>query len=611
MSRGKGGKARDWSLLALAVIVLLGITLRALYLAEFAKGPEYTCPLVDADFHNYWARCLASGNWAPPEHEPDPKINEVPFFRPPGYPYFLAAVYKVAGSGYFWPRIVQLFIGMLNVLLAFFLARRYFGRVIGVVLAALMAVYWTFIYFETDFLEPVISVALTLGLVHVLLAWTRKLKLWMIFGAGLLLGLHALVRPNALVLFPVIGAWSLWIHARRGGLRRSWLSLVGLALGTALAVIPATVRNYVVAQDFVLISSNGGINLYIGNNDRADGLVRGTIPGIGTLDTSYDHLTIVAGVEKLLGRNLKHSEVSDYLANRAVQWMKRHPAKVLGLMWRKTLLFWGPVEPADNKVVEGDYAQSTVLRWIPINFAAAFALGLLGVVFFFRGALSRRKHKKDLSQSERARFEMAVLVVFLVLAWYASHLPFAVTCRYRVPVIPFLFLFGAIYIDGLVQFVRRREYQKTAFWGIALIPVLILTNINFAGYEPSMARWHYQQGIAYTRIGEMDKAVGFYRTAIELNPRYAAVYNDLGAALASQGKIAESIPYFRLAVQGRPNSAVAHLNLALALEQVGDYDQAYAHYTRVLQLDPQLQDARAGLERVRRVLDQQRTPQSR
>ena len=134
---------------------------------------------------------------------------------------------------------------------------------VALILAAFMATYWIFIYFEAEFLEPVVSIFLILSLVYVLMTWTQKTPYWQVFGAGLLLGISALVRPNALLLLPVIGLWGWWILVRRGEKRRIPLTLVGLAVGTALTVLPATIRNYVVDRDFVLISSNGGINLFM------------------------------------------------------------------------------------------------------------------------------------------------------------------------------------------------------------------------------------------------------------------------------------------------------------------------------------------------------------
>ncbi len=356
-------------------------------------------------------------------------------------------------------------------------------------------------------------------------------------------------------------------------------------------------------RDFVLISSNGGINLFIGNNERADGLVRGTMPGIGTLDTSFDHLSIVANIERKVGHRMKHSEVSDYLAGQALSWMREHPERVLGLMWKKTLLYWGPTEPADNKVIAGDRAASSVLRRIPLTFFVVFGLFLAGALLLLGQHRGRVPTAKNSAARAREQWETSVLILYLILVWYASHLPFAVTARYRVPTIPLLFLFGAYFLESEWRMLREKDWRKSATWGLVLAGAMVLTSVDFVpSDEPSMARWHYQRGIAHTRAGQIENSISEYRDALALNPGYSAVHNDLAAVLASRGRIAESIPHFRKALEARPNDASSHFNLALALELVGAIEESRLHYRRAVELRPGDREATAGMRRTNQLL---------
>ncbi len=100
------GKLAPWC--ALGVVLVAGMVLRGVYLSELAENPEFVAPGVDAGFHDYWARALVTGDWTPPPGEADPEIRTRPYLRPPGYPYFLALVYSVAGLEYWAPRAVQM-----------------------------------------------------------------------------------------------------------------------------------------------------------------------------------------------------------------------------------------------------------------------------------------------------------------------------------------------------------------------------------------------------------------------------------------------------------------------------------------------------------------------
>jgi len=185
-------------LVTLLCILIVGLLLRGVYLAEIVKKPDFASPEIDARFHDYWARGLVWGDWSPPTNLTDPEISTSPYIRPPGYPYFLALIYVLTGPNYMAPRIVQMGLGLVNCVLAFILGRSLFGRWSGVTFAALMSIYWIFIYFEGELLAPVLLIFLSLCLMLALSAWRAKFTYLRTIGAGLIFGLAAVVRPNIL-----------------------------------------------------------------------------------------------------------------------------------------------------------------------------------------------------------------------------------------------------------------------------------------------------------------------------------------------------------------------------------------------------------------------------
>ncbi|MBU0717720.1 MAG: glycosyltransferase family 39 protein, partial [Planctomycetes bacterium] len=155
-------------------VVLVGVVLRGCYLAEISQAPDFTSPGMDAAYHDHWARGLAFGDWSLPPEYPDPQIRTTPYFRPPGYPHFLALVYALAGPSYVGPRIVQMLMGLASSVLAYVLARRLFGVSVGLLTALFMSLYWAFIYFEGELLAPGLLVLLTLLLLNVVVRWSDE-----------------------------------------------------------------------------------------------------------------------------------------------------------------------------------------------------------------------------------------------------------------------------------------------------------------------------------------------------------------------------------------------------------------------------------------------------
>jgi hypothetical protein len=86
-------------------------------------GSAFLAPAPDAAYHEYWAR-LGNRGLDATAYVPDPHIQSTPFFRLPGYPYFLAGVYRVFGVSPWTPRIAQMCLGLASCLTAFLLGRQ-------------------------------------------------------------------------------------------------------------------------------------------------------------------------------------------------------------------------------------------------------------------------------------------------------------------------------------------------------------------------------------------------------------------------------------------------------------------------------------------------------
>src|SRR5205085_8700814 len=91
------------------------------------------------------------------------------------------------------------------------------------------------------------------------------------FLTGLAFGVAMLNRPNMLVAAMAIAVVLLAIRR----VKIAALILAGVLAGLA----PVTIRNAVVAHQFALVSSHGGINFYIGNGEGATGYFH-AVPGM-------------------------------------------------------------------------------------------------------------------------------------------------------------------------------------------------------------------------------------------------------------------------------------------------------------------------------------------
>ncbi len=569
----------------LGLVLAVGFVLRLTYLLEVRQAPDYDMPQFESQYHDYWARALATGDWTPPAGVTDPEIPNRPYFRPPGYSWFLAAIYGAFGTGYGMPRVIQMSFGLLACVLLFALGSRWDGAATGLAAAALAAVYWLFIFFEAEFMEVTLLIVLFLVALWTLARSAGPWTWCQALGAGLALGCAILVRPNAAVLLPVFMLWAVWAARRRGASRRSAFIPALVLVASALTItLPATVRNFLVVGDRVWITSNAGINLFVGSHPDGDGFTPGVaelgeITGLEGWD-SFDHPKIAAAVERLEGRPMKDSAVSRFFVRRAITNATADPWRLVTLTARKLALFWGPAEVSNNKVLLYERRSSPSLSFGP-SFATVLALAAAGLATYLYQA--RRDPR---GPCEDRRWEITVLLVLFVAAYSASFLPFFVAARFRAPVVPALMLFAGLFLSRFWRAFQERRWVLVAAAVLLFVVSRAVAGVQWVPYEDRPALWHWRKGLLYETRGDLGRAIDEYRDSLVADPGYGDARLALAAALAATGQGRAAMDEYREALSRDPASITALNNLAMLHAGSGDISAAIRYWEAALAIDP-------------------------
>jgi len=501
--------------------------------------------------------------------------------------------------------------GTLSCGLVFLLGRRYFGRVVGTAAGLVAATYWYFLYFEGELL--IVSLIILLDLIFLWLfvrAYESK-SLPGYMASGFVLGISALARPNILLFGIVACVWVLGTEIRqwRGALLRT--SLFGALC--LVPILPITVRNAVEGDDFVLISSQGGVNFYIGNNPESDGttaIVPGTRPG--WWDGYYDAIAIANQSE---GRELKPSEVSQFFFGESLEYITQNPKSWLSLMWKKMGFLWKSAELTNNKPIKffaEKYAPIT--RGLPIGFGLVGPLALLGLALC-------------LGQARRTFPLWGFAVVYSVSIWL-----FFVCTRFKMPMMPVLIILACASVQWLIVAWRNRRYVPATLGALALVPLFLWINAvpkshfdpSFAGFEIlgdlesnrgnlAEAALYYGEairkldegtgikppygvvlrgklGTAHLRGGDIDRAEEVFLSARGMQFRHPAelarVLIGLGHVYDVRGDTQKAIGYYRATLERTPANAAAHCGLGNLLATKGEYEDALKHLEMALRTPP-------------------------
>jgi 4-amino-4-deoxy-L-arabinose transferase-like glycosyltransferase len=284
------------------------------------------------------------------------------FGRAPMYPLFLAPIVAFDASlrdGRMPSdvpdavKVVQSLVGAIGIWLLGAIAWRVGGPRMGVVAAAIAAVYpplvWICAYALSEALFATLALACVWWLMPLLDAqrtstspaspppseqrgemgpggeWGR------LFIGGLLIGLAVLTRPAMLFFLPFVLLLT-W-QRRRGRVALT----AALLAGVFAVVLPWTARNAAVYGRFVLVASEGGVTFWTGNHREA--------LGEGDL-AANPHLKRLNQEFRARHRGLTEEELEPIYYREALNFIAEAPLRWLGLVAKKLFYTWVPIGPS-------------------------------------------------------------------------------------------------------------------------------------------------------------------------------------------------------------------------------------------------------------------------
>lgn len=553
---------------ALGAILAVAFVLRVIYILGQRGDLLFDYPVVDEETYVAMGRRLAHGQVA----------DTRAWYHPPGLVYALGAMFRLFGPGLLVPRVVQALVSTASCALAFVLARRLFTDAIALAAAAVCAVHGVLVFETYELLPPTWMLAADLVAIWAIQRAREDRTPLLAGSAGVALGVAAVFGPTILP-FGLVAAWLL----------RKPVLVAAFVAGVAVPIAPVALGNWHRAHEVVLVSTNGGVNLYIGNNERYE-----------------ETLAIRPGPHwDVLERRPEASFTREVVA-----FWGAHPARALGLYLRKVYLYLdGPEIPRDTDLytMRGDSALLGALvtrgpPWLPDGLLVPLALVGAGVWWPERRKLA-------------VPYAFAIAQVLVVAAFF-------VTSRYRVPAIPVLAMFACAGVARIAAASRaRRAVAAGAFAVLALLlnvptresSVSYAAELDFyrgmelktylhdvagaARYlqrateeDPRDARFWFELGNAFAATRRPDKAVEAWSKAAELDPWDGRARRRAAVVLGQRGDRAGAIALYRADVDAglrdAPYYAPDHMSLALLYAQEHEYDRALDEIALARRADP-------------------------
>lgn len=534
-------------------IFLLALILRLGYLFFLRQNYFFfDHPAADAAYYLEWARRIADGDW----------LGSKTFYGLPLYPYFLAVLDRLMLGHTMGVRVLQIFLGSFNCVLAVWIGRKVFSEKIARLAGILTAANFILIYYD-GLLMPVtllifVSQVIILAFLHQDQLRGRE---WFIL--GLICGLGILGDGKILIFLGMtflISRDSPYLSGKVGTVPT--FPIFMLILGVTLVLGLTGLRNKIVGGSWVWVSAQSGLSFYAGNNPKADGTYQNPDFIRPTHQGQDEDQKIMA--ESLSGRRLSDAEVSRFWLGQGLKFIREQPLEYFKLLGQKFALFFTETERAFDLDLILQRQWKRRLDWNP--YVLILPLALLGM----------RK--------------IGTVPTYL-LSQLIFTLIFFLTNRHRATILPFLIIYESAAVFWILEKIRHKKFLPLgaavvfllAFWAIFPPQSLPAKEVEFLKFSKA--------GPVYEQKGDFARAEAAYHKALAIHPEDTNSLYNLGNTYALQDKFAQAKEAYQKVLALNPMQIDALFNLAFCHEQTGDIAQARELYRQVLELNPQSADA--------------------
>jgi len=589
--RKKERQPRDIPYKPIILIFIITFLVRLLFIFTMKHNAysiitRYT---VDSIYYHEWALQIAQGNW----------IGNAVFFLGPFYAYFLGIIYAIFGNNIMGVQIIQTILSSFGAVFLYLITRKIANHRNGVIASVIYIFSGILIFYTGTLLYVEVNIFFSLWLIYLLLKLTDYFSAKLLMLTGIVFGLLVMIRPE-FILFLIILIPYFIIKVKL----KPILQYILFAIFALITISIIPIRNYFVGKDFVPFTAHSGVNFYYGNNRQTDGTWRPVYPLQQTPDISIAQLQYSS--QRIDGKLVKPSEASNYWLKKGIEFIQDNTTRYAKLLSRKFLLFINGYEIPNNYYFYQTKDDSIVLKISFISFALILPCAILGII------LSAKNWKNY------------YLIYSFIFIYLVSSLIFYVLSRLRAPVIPFLIIFAAFFMNNIYERLKNGKLGQVILLIVFGGLLLGLGQFNLVNKKEFNAQGYIQKGNIYQSIRKFPLAANSYNKALSVeaenivarhsllqtyislnrpseaaeqlqailsiaqaNPKYE-VYAHLAQARFSiaQRNFTQAAAEFEKAVILNPYDAETHYLLGAVYITLGRYSQAMKEIQKTLELDP-------------------------
>ena len=521
-----------YGLLCLVGVLLLAFLVRAIAMADLSGSVYFDYILLDERVYHEWAKKIAAGTF----------VSKSIYEFAPLFAYVMAFLYKIFTPDIIYIRYLNIVLGVVLCWLVYLIGMALAGRKIALLSSLVACFYEPCIIYSIVPMKETLCACLFAVIIYFLLIISddqsnkrngtirnsnllRGNYVIKLVSLGLAAGFLINIRPNAVVMLPVIFFLMLWYAFRdRLSLRKTSLMLFLYVIGIIIALSPFLIRNYQVAGKIALSTSQGGFNLYLGNNLKNPDPYYRPVP-FASSSPFEQGIQFTIEASRRSGTKLTSDEASTYWTKQVIKEATDKPDAFVWKLWQKTLVLVNRFEACDhyNTAFMSNFIKS--FRFPFLGFWLIFPFGLTGMII---GSYSNRN----------------IRMVSVVLAAYALTLVvFFTNARYRFPMLTILIPSAVLGVKCVIMAVREKNKKKAGIYIALVLVFLIVENIPVRATDDTTA-YYNTHAIIMNRRGSQNEAMYYWNISSKMNRPFSSFANiSLAGIYFQKGDMSRGYEY--------------------------------------------------------------------
>ncbi|MBL7662431.1 glycosyltransferase family 39 protein [bacterium] len=485
------------------ILLCLCLCIRVIAFQQISASPFGSTQLPDEQLYFQWASAIAESKFS----------TATPFKFAPLPAYVFAITIKLMNLGLDSIRYLNIILGSLACLLIALSAKKVQGPQAQFIALTFAALYSPFILYAIVPLKTSLELACFSLYLFLVLRVVERPQLMAVLCVGIASGLCAVSRENTFALIPlnlIIIFLSTSDLKLAGKLTRLFLYI----LGCSAVISPFAYFNYQRSGHFILSSTQGGMNFYLGTGQaNIDPYFQPTqfaepLPAIQEIQFQVE-------AAKRLGQRLTPLEASRYWYKQGVENILNDPLGYLKKITYRVLAIIFGYDACEHYDLHTLKTYISIFQYTHLSLEYLFLIFILGLAAF---GIKDKKSKVILS----------VLIIYCL-----SILPFYSSARYRLPILVCLIPLTASYFVRFWQLLR--ELKSISYFNFLLIIVAFIAakQIEIPGFNDTSAADN-MHAFALSEASQEEQAQHLYEKIANANQRFSDYAKLALAAFAKE-----------------------------------------------------------------------------